>query len=427
MSFNNSSVEYLNLSLENPAWEEAEDPDISDAFYIFAIVWLSINLVLGFCVNGLIICVFIREKSLRTPFNYVLMNLIVTEFVMMTAGLPFDIIAAYDKGWKLGYTPCLFLGFLMTSTGMSCIYSLTALSVQRCLLLRYPTSNGQNSFLTTKVAIFIIWFLSSMIAFPPLLGWSEYVPEESGLSCSPAFMDLKHRSYSWYILSLGFFLPVIVIGCSSYLIVIKLKNHGAQIKTNVNKNLEVVHRRERKVTFMVMLMITSFLFAWTGYALVCFLRLMGVQVSPMAVAVAMLLAKVSGLLNAIVFVFMNVQFRNAMKGATTPNRGSGDNLLQNPPEQLLLRQSIMKRIGRSKDSNTNTITSFKRQQSNQLSQSQSQVTAGGYSPPVPRIPQSQIPTIVRMSNVKASNIISTSDSSCNNPKTSTMEPMAICV
>ena len=63
MSFNNSSVEFLNLSLENPVWEEAEDPDISDAFYIFAIVWLSINLVLGFLVNGLIICVFIREKS----------------------------------------------------------------------------------------------------------------------------------------------------------------------------------------------------------------------------------------------------------------------------------------------------------------------------------------------------------------------------
>ena len=56
--------------------------------------------------------------QLRTPFNFVLMNLIVTEFVMMTVGLPFDIVAAYDKGWKLGYTPCLFLGFLMTSTGM---------------------------------------------------------------------------------------------------------------------------------------------------------------------------------------------------------------------------------------------------------------------------------------------------------------------
>ena len=76
-----------------------------------------------------------------------------------------------------------------------------------------------------------------------------------------------------------------------------------------------------------------------------------------------------------------------MKGATTPGNRSGDNMLENPPEQLLLRQSIMKRIGRSKHSSTNTITSFKRQQSNQLSQSQSQATPGGYSPPVPRIPQ----------------------------------------
>ena len=75
----------------------------------------------------------------------------------------------------------------------------------------------------------------------------------------------------------------------------------------MNKNLEVIHRRERKVTFMVIFMIMSFLIAWLGYALVCFLRLMGVQVSPYAVAVAMLLAKVGGLLNAIVFVFMNVQ------------------------------------------------------------------------------------------------------------------------
>ena len=53
MSFNNVST----------VWEEAEDPNISDAFYMFAIVWLIINLVVGFCVNGLIICVFIREKS----------------------------------------------------------------------------------------------------------------------------------------------------------------------------------------------------------------------------------------------------------------------------------------------------------------------------------------------------------------------------
>ena len=72
--------------------------------YLALINFIILNLIIFF--------------QLRTPFNFVLMNLIVTEFVMMTAGLPFDIIAAYYKGWKLGYTSCLFLGFLMTSTGV---------------------------------------------------------------------------------------------------------------------------------------------------------------------------------------------------------------------------------------------------------------------------------------------------------------------
>ena len=58
---------------------------------------------------------------------------------------------------------------------------------------------------------------------------------------------------------------------------------------------------------MVLLQITSFLTAWTAYALVCFLRLMGIHILPMAVAAAMLLAKMGGLLNAIVLVFMNEQ------------------------------------------------------------------------------------------------------------------------
>ena len=69
----------------------------------------------------------------------------------------------------------------------------------------------------------------------------------------------------------------------------------------------MVHKRERKVTFMVMLMIASFLSAWMGYALVCFLRLIGVDVATVYVAISLLSAKMGGLLNAIVFIFMNTQ------------------------------------------------------------------------------------------------------------------------
>ena len=58
---------------------------------------------------------------------------------------------------------------------------------------------------------------------------------------------------------------------------------------------------------MVLLMIMSFLTAWMCYAMVCFLRLLGVEFSPEVVGVAMLLAKGSKVLNASVLVFMNEQ------------------------------------------------------------------------------------------------------------------------
>ena len=85
------------------------------------------------------------------------------------------------------YLLCFSIVFIIT--GMLCIYSLTALSVQRCMLLRYPTSNLQNTYSCTKVAIGIIWLMASIIAIPPLLGWSEYVPEESGLRYVTRYTD----------------------------------------------------------------------------------------------------------------------------------------------------------------------------------------------------------------------------------------------
>ena len=80
-----------------------------------------------------------------------------------------------------------------------------------------------------------------------------------------------------------------------------------QIQSAHGQNKESAHKRERKVTCMVFLMVLAFILAWTGYALVCILRLLHQTVSDTAVAWAMLLAKNGGWLNAIVFVFMNKQ------------------------------------------------------------------------------------------------------------------------
>ena len=62
--------------------------------------------------------------QLRTPFNLMLLNLILSDFLMILCGIPPDFTAAIMRGWKLGYQPCIWVGFVMTLTGMlvQCTY-----------------------------------------------------------------------------------------------------------------------------------------------------------------------------------------------------------------------------------------------------------------------------------------------------------------
>ena len=59
--------------------------------------------------------------QLRTPFNLVLLNLVVNELLIATIGLPFDFTAAFNQGWVLGRFECQFLGFTHTLTGRSLV------------------------------------------------------------------------------------------------------------------------------------------------------------------------------------------------------------------------------------------------------------------------------------------------------------------
>ena len=57
-----------------------------------------------------------------------------------------------------------------------------ALSVIRCVIVCYP---AKSSFMGTSISTMsftIIWFLAAIITLPPLLGWSEFMPEVTGLT-----------------------------------------------------------------------------------------------------------------------------------------------------------------------------------------------------------------------------------------------------
>lgn len=47
------------------------------------------------------------------------MNLIFADLIMATVGIPFDIVATFQHGWKMGKYLCSFCGFVHTLTGKS--------------------------------------------------------------------------------------------------------------------------------------------------------------------------------------------------------------------------------------------------------------------------------------------------------------------
>ena len=45
------------------------------------------------------------------------MNLVLTELITASYGLPIDFIATYSYGWKMGKPLCEATGFILTATG----------------------------------------------------------------------------------------------------------------------------------------------------------------------------------------------------------------------------------------------------------------------------------------------------------------------
>ena len=59
----------------------------------------------------------LKYSQIRTPFNYLLMNMVFAELIIACFGLPVDFTASWTYGWKMGKQLCIATGFILTTTG----------------------------------------------------------------------------------------------------------------------------------------------------------------------------------------------------------------------------------------------------------------------------------------------------------------------
>ncbi|TRY71089.1 hypothetical protein TCAL_04493 [Tigriopus californicus] len=280
----------------------------ASAVALFAIGFLGIG------SNLVTIIVYLMEKVLWTPFNLLLMNLIVLEFISSSFGLPLNFAAALHGGWTLGQELCSATAFVMSVAGIGSISMLTLLSLHRCLLICLPHHSARfNSKISCSLLLILSWINTACVTLPPVFGWGYFKLECLGLSCGPAWDDPDNYSYTSYLLFMGFVVPGFVITVTSTVLVVVMKKHSAQIQLASLKS--AMAKKELRVTKMVMAMTFSFLGVWSPYAICAIFVIAGYKNllnSPMAV-VPLVLAKTSTFTNPMLYVVLNPQFQRAFK------------------------------------------------------------------------------------------------------------------
>ncbi|XP_050536762.1 rhodopsin, GQ-coupled-like isoform X2 [Daktulosphaira vitifoliae] len=314
---------------------------------------LSVIGIVGLVGNGLVLVVFTRIRKLKGPFSTFVLNLASADFA--TSILHFmPVVSSFKQKWIFNNIGCNIYAFGVGQFGLVSIVTLSTIAVERYMVITAKPVPG--SWKLTRQGAFkvctIVWIYCLMITVPPLLGWSEYVLEGIGTSCSWNYTTrtLSNRLYYIYILFFGFLLPVLIIAYCYVFIVVSILDHNkemADCNSSIrsqgsdscdNKFSLNVPRRDQsmpirsalRTSYIILILIALFMIAWTPYAIVTAIGQFGEKtlLKPWISSLPAIFAKASVVYNPIVYGLSHPHFRTSVKqfisGYTTAGESHAD-------------------------------------------------------------------------------------------------------
>ncbi|CAG0897033.1 unnamed protein product [Darwinula stevensoni] len=263
-------------------------------------------------------CASCRHRCLRKTATVFVLNLAAADLgnSLMHSMASYS---SFKHGWQFGNIGCRFYAGMVGLFGLVSIMTLSAIAVERCLVIAPPSSKFPK--LTPRIAkkvCFGIWFYSLALVIPPYLGWSDYVPEAFLTSCTWDFYTrtLINRAYYIFLLFFGFVVPISIIFVS-YLSILRMfrqvkKETAEAMETEGEpKQGEAQKRTEFWVAKIIFTLIVLFLVSWTPYTIVSFIAIFGdiELITPWVSAAPVVFAKASVVYNPIVYGISHPAFR----------------------------------------------------------------------------------------------------------------------
>ncbi|OWF48091.1 Visual pigment-like receptor peropsin [Mizuhopecten yessoensis] len=268
---------------------------------------LIVTMAVGICTNSLGIAIFIKDKTLRSPTNLFIAGLALCDLSMLVVATPLPTASSFAHRWLWGHTGCVFEGFMVYFLGLTSLYLLCAISVDRYIVIALPLKIALVTKRAATLTIVACYGLGFFWAMLPLVGWNSYQLEGLMTSCSVVWNTSNPKDYSYNVV-IFFTCLIFPIGVMVYCYYHVYMTWDTSSRI-AKRNLEV----ERKISRTILVMIGVFIGSWTPYSIVSFWAAFGVASDiPVAVAgVPPYIAKTASVWNPIIYICTNKQFRRS--------------------------------------------------------------------------------------------------------------------
>ncbi|KAM3872615.1 rhodopsin-like [Diretmus argenteus] len=286
---------------------------VNEAAYSALAAYMFFLIIVGFPVNFLTLYVTIEHKKLRTPLNYILLNLAVADLFMVFGGFTSTMYSAMHGYFVLGRLGCNLEAVFATHGGEVGLWSLVVLAIERWVVVCKPISNFRFGETHAIMGVAFTWVMASSCSVPPLLGWSRFIPEGMQVSCGVDYYTrapgFSNETFVPYMFCVHWITPLsIICFCYGRLLC------AVQDAAAAQQESESTQRAQKEVSRMVILMLISFLICWIPYAGTAWYIFthQGSAFGPVFMTLPMFFAKSSAIYNPMIYVCMNSQFRNCM-------------------------------------------------------------------------------------------------------------------
>ncbi|KAG8183833.1 hypothetical protein JTE90_025716 [Oedothorax gibbosus] len=156
---------HTRIFFETP--EDMLNPQAINPSFLPIVVTHAIVFLVGIIGNTVVIVTWAGSKPTRSPTCTFLVSLAVADLILLVLYVPLETLGYFVITWDTGGRVCKLSSYVETLSGMASVLNLTAVSIERFLVIAYPIVARRYCTVTTcRRGLCIVWGLALAFALP---------------------------------------------------------------------------------------------------------------------------------------------------------------------------------------------------------------------------------------------------------------------